>query len=99
MSDALRVESAAGGIRLSGRLGYGNAGADFTRVVSAVPRGLNVAADVSALEQADSATLAVLLACAAHAAAGGGAFTVRGASAGLRALARLGEVEGLLGIA
>lgn len=99
MSDALRVESAAGGIRLSGRLGYGNAGAAFITLLNAVPPGSRVTADISALGQADSATLAVLLACAAHAAAGGGAFTVRGASAGLRALARLGEVEGLLGIA
>lgn len=98
MSDALRVESAAGGIRLSGRLGYGNAGAAFITLLNAVPPGSRVTADVSALGQADSATLAVLLACAAHAAADGGVFTVCGVADDLRALARLGEVGSMLGI-
>ena len=53
--------------------------------------------DLSALLDADSATLAVLIAWSAHARTRGVALHYRNAPQGLRNLAKLCEVDGLLG--
>ncbi|MFZ1837923.1 MAG: STAS domain-containing protein, partial [Dokdonella sp.] len=54
--------------------------------------------DVAELHSADSVTLAVLLAWAAHARRNGGSLAFLHASSRLRAIAHLGDAEALLGL-
>jgi ABC-type transporter Mla MlaB component len=54
--------------------------------------------DLSSLADADSATLAVLIAWSAQARARGAALRYLNAPAALRNLARLSDVDGLLGL-
>lgn len=100
MSEALRIERVdATRTRLSGALGFAEAGTASRRYDELFGSGDGaVALDVAGLQRVDSATLAVLLAWTARAAEGGRSLQVTGASPGLRALARLCDVEPLLGM-
>lgn len=99
--DLLRIERVdATRVRVSGALGFTEAAAAYGRYgeVSAGTDG-PIELEVDGLRHVDSATLAVLLAWAARAARGGRALRLSGVPADLRALARLCDVEPLLGIA
>jgi phospholipid transport system transporter-binding protein len=88
-----------GTLRVSGAISFANA----ARALSQAPRltraGTALDIDLSALENADSATLAVLIAWAAAVKKRGAELHYRRAPQGLRNLARLCDVEGLLGFA
>lgn len=101
MTQALHIERVdAGHVRVAGRLGFAEAAAALARGDELSAGGSReVAIDASGLQQADSATLALLLAWAAHARARGVALRFTHASDGLRALARLCDAEPLLGLA
>ncbi|MGA9422972.1 MAG: STAS domain-containing protein [Rhodanobacteraceae bacterium] len=90
--------SADGGVRITGALGFANAGALLPQGIAFTSRGRTTDVDLSGLTDADSATLALLLAWSARATQIGGRLRYRGAPVGLRALARLAEVEPLLGL-
>lgn len=95
---ALRIERVgAAEVRVGGRLGFAEASVALARGRELLDgtRG-DVAVDVAGLEDIDSATLAVLLAWAAHARQVGAALHFRGVPAGLAALAHLCDVEPLL---
>lgn len=97
----LRIERVdATRVRVSGALGFVQAAAAYGRYgeVSGTAGG-PIELDVGGLRGVDSATLAVLLAWAARAARGGRTLHLSGVPADLRALARLCDVEPLLGIA
>jgi phospholipid transport system transporter-binding protein len=87
----------AGRLTVSGRLGFGNAAAALPRLAAATGSGDAIAIDLAGLDDADSATLAVLLALAAHATQRGARLDYRNIPEDLRALARLAEVESLPG--
>ncbi|MGA8277914.1 MAG: STAS domain-containing protein [Rhodanobacteraceae bacterium] len=87
-----------GGVRITGALGFANAGALLPRGIAFTSRGQTTNVDLSGLTDADSATLALLLAWSARATQVGARLRYRGAPDGLRALARLAEVEPLLGL-
>lgn len=101
MSDALRIERVeAGRIRVAGALGFAEAGNALKRgddLFAGDPRVVEV--DVAGLQHVDSATLAVLLAWAARAAARGVRLRLAGVPTSLQALAHLCDAEPLLGIA
>jgi phospholipid transport system transporter-binding protein len=100
VSTALAIErTRPGEVRVGGRLGFAEASAALARSSEVVEAGRDVAVDVAALAGVDSATLAVLLAWAARARAAGGSLRYVAAPDGLRALARLCDSEGLLGLA
>jgi len=99
VSTALAIErTRPGEVRVGGRLGFAEAGAALARSGEVVEGGREVAVDIAALAGIDSATLAVLLAWAARARAAGGSLRYIAAPDGLRALARLCDSEGLLGL-
>jgi len=75
-----------GTLRVTGAITFANAA-----------RALNI--DLAALEDADSATLAVLIAWSAQARRRGAALRYQRAPQGLRNLARLCDVDALLGFA
>ena len=89
---------AAGTLRLRGVISFVNAAQAFASPPQA---GQHAAAaldvDLAALESADSATLAVLVAWSAAARKRGTALRYLRAPQGLRNLAKLADVEGLLG--
>jgi len=87
-----------GTLRVSGAISFGNAGRALAYTPQASRPGTPLDIDLSALENADSATLAVLIAWAAAAKSRGSALRYRNAPQGLRNLARLCEVDGLLGL-
>jgi phospholipid transport system transporter-binding protein len=87
-----------GTLRVSGAISYANAARALTQVPQA-PRAGAMEIDLSALENSDSATLAVLIAWAAAVNQRGATLHYRRAPQGLRNLARLCDVEGLLGLA
>ena len=87
-----------GTLRVSGAISYANAARALTQVPQA-PRAGAMEIDLSALENSDSATLAVLIAWAAAVNKRGATLRYRRAPQGLRNLARLCDVEGLLGLA
>jgi phospholipid transport system transporter-binding protein len=97
---ALRIERIdASRARVSGRLGFHEAAAAADRWRELATDGsAEIVADVGALENADSATLAVLLEWAARLQASGRRLRVVAAPAGLAALAHLCGAEGLLGL-
>jgi phospholipid transport system transporter-binding protein len=89
----------AGQARVAGRLGFAEAAAAFRRtgeLLEGAPASLEL--DAADLREVDSATLALLLAWAAHAAHRGTRLRVRPAPQGLHALAHLCGTEALLGI-
>jgi ABC-type transporter Mla MlaB component len=89
----------AGHARVSGRIGFDEAAAAPARGGELYAGGGSaVAVDVGALQDVDSATLAVLLDWAAQARRAGTVLSYTGASAGLRALAQLCDSGPLLGI-
>lgn len=85
-----------GVLRLTGRIGYANAGTLLPIGSKALADGKVTQVDLAGLEGSDSATLAMLLAWAAQAATGKRRLIMSGAPAGLRALARLANAEKLL---
>ena len=98
---ALRIERAgAAAARVSGDLGFADAAAAWSRAGEfLVGAAGELAVDVAGVSNVDSATLAVLLAWAAHARRAGVVLRFRQAPAGLAALAHLCGTESLLGMA
>ena len=97
MATPLAIERVDGGARLRGRLGFDQAAAATPRWRELVGAGAGqVDVDAAGLERPDSATLAVLLAWAAHASAKGTRLRFRNMPDDLLALARLCGTEGLL---
>ena len=88
-----------GTLRVSGAISYANAAQALVHAPQAARAGAPLAIDLSALENADSATLAVLIAWSAQAARRGASLRYQRAPQGLRNLARLCEVDALLGLA
>lgn len=101
VSEALRIERIdATRVRLSGALGFAEAGVAYGRYGELFGEGGgDVELDLAGLQRVDSATLAVLLGWAARAATSGRSLRLSGAPSGLLALAHLCQVEPLLGIA
>jgi phospholipid transport system transporter-binding protein len=87
-----------GAMRLRGAISFANA-AQAARQAPGAPRGATLDLDLAALESADSATLAVLIAWSAAARRRGATLRYRRAPQGLLNLARLTEVDRLLGFA
>jgi ABC-type transporter Mla MlaB component len=80
-------------LQASGSITFDNA----TQVLSRLPEARGpVEVDLSRVADADSATLAVLIAWAAHAHERGGTLRYLNAPAGLRNLARLSDLDALL---
>ena len=88
-----------GTLRVSGAITYSNAARALAYVPQTPREASPVSIDLSALENSDSATLAVLIAWSATARARGGALRYLRAPQGLLNLARLCAVDGLLGFA
>ena len=88
-----------GTLRVSGAITYANAARALAHAPQGVRDGAPLDIDLSALANADSATLAVLIAWSARARARGAALRYLRAPQGLRNLARLCEVDALLGLA
>ena len=88
---------AAGTLRLRGVISFANAAQAFAAPPQALKRGAAQDVDLAALESADSATLAVLIAWSAAACKRGAALRYLRAPQGLRNLAKLADVESLLG--
>lgn len=87
-----------GTLRVSGAITFTNAARALAYVPQTPREGTPVTIDLSALENSDSATLAVLIAWSATAQARGGRLRYLHAPAGLLNLARLCAVDGLLGL-
>ena len=98
MSDsACRLQQPrAGTLALTGTLGFVNAAACHAEVGRALHGGAIAILDLGGLERADSAALACVLAWIADRRAHGGSLQVSALPDGLRALARVCEVEDLL---
>lgn len=90
---------APGVLALSGALVFATAAQALAQARQALARGEIGALDLGSVDAADSAGLAVLLALRRTARAQGVDLELRGLPRSLRALAQLGEVEALLGIA
>jgi phospholipid transport system transporter-binding protein len=88
-----------GTLRVAGAITFSNAARALAHMPQAPRAGSPLAIDLAALENSDSATLAVLIAWSAAARARGGELRYQRAPQGLRNLARLCDVEGLLGLA
>ena len=88
-----------GTLRVSGAITYANAARALRHTPQVVRGGTTLDVDLSALENADSATLAVLIAWSAQANRCGAALRYLRAPQGLRNLARLCDVDRLLGFA
>lgn len=94
-----RVESdTLGTLRVSGAISFGNAARALAQMPQAPRAGTALELDLAALENADSATLAVLIAWSGAAWRHGASLRYRGAPQALRNLAKLCEVDGLLGL-
>ena len=87
-----------GTLRVSGAISYANAGRALVHAPQGTRAGAPLDVDLSALDNADSATLAVLIAWSADARRRGTALRYVRAPQGLRNLARLCEVDQLLGL-
>jgi ABC-type transporter Mla MlaB component len=86
-----------GGLRATGSITFANAGRALAQLPAPAPGGA-MKVDLGALDGGDSATLAVLIAWSAAARRAGSALRYLGVSPGLRNLAKLCEVDGLLGL-
>ena len=82
-------------LRLSGRLDFGNAAAAYPAINARLGAGVT-RIDLGALGQADSATLACLLAWRARSERAGRALAYSAVPESLRALAQVSGVAGLL---
>jgi phospholipid transport system transporter-binding protein len=99
-SGSFRIERAdAAHVRVSGEIGFQNAGDAVARTGELFAGNADVTADLAGLTRADSATLGVLLIWAAAAAVRGVKLRFASAPQGLMALARLCDAEPLLGLA
>lgn len=87
-----------GTLRVSGAISFANAASALAKAPRPVRGGSPLELDLGALQNADSATLAVLIAWAAAAQRNGARLRYRRAPAGLRNLARLCDVDGMLGL-
>ena len=98
MSDsACRLQhSSADTLALTGTLGFANAAACFAEVTRALHADAIAILDLGGLGRADSAALACVLAWIADRRAHGRSLQVSALPDGLRALARVCEVEDLL---
>ena len=90
---------AAGTLRLRGAISFANAAQAFAVPPRELKSGATLDVDLAALESADSATLAVLIAWSAAACRRGTALRYLHAPEGLRNLAKLADVQTLLGFA
>lgn len=90
---------APGTLRLRGTISFTNAAQAYASPPLAPQRGGALDIDLAALENADSATLAVLIAWSAQARRDDTKLRYLHAPQGLRNLAKLADVEGLLGLA
>jgi phospholipid transport system transporter-binding protein len=88
-----------GTLRLRGAISFANAAQALAAPPQAPRQGAALELDLAALESADSATLAVLIAWSAQARRRGATLRYHRVPQGLRNLARLTEVDGLLGLA
>jgi len=88
-----------GTLRVTGAITFANAARALTQAPQALRGGATLNIDLAALEDADSATLAVLIAWSAQARRRGAALRYQRAPQGLRNLARLCDVDALLGFA
>jgi phospholipid transport system transporter-binding protein len=88
-----------GTLRVSGAITYANAGRALLQTPQAPGGGATLNIDLAALEGSDSATLAVLIAWSAQARRRGATLRYLRAPQGLRNLARLCDVDALLGFA
>jgi phospholipid transport system transporter-binding protein len=87
-----------GTLRLRGAISFANAAQALAAPPQVPGSGAALNLDLAALESADSATLAVLIAWSAQAFRRGAALRYHRAPQGLRNLAKLADVEGLLGL-
>lgn len=87
-----------GTLRVSGAISFANAGKALGQAPQVLRNGKALDLDLSALENADSATLAVLIAWSAQARRQGSTLRYLRAPPGLRNLAHLCDVEDLLGL-
>jgi len=87
-----------GTLRVSGAISYANAALALAQAPRAAQAGAPLNIDLSALENADSATLAVLIAWSAQERRCETELRYQRAPQGLRNLARLCEVDQLLGL-
>ena len=88
-----------GTLRVSGAITFANAAQALQHTPQATRDGATLNIDLAALENADSATLAVLIAWSAEARRRGAALRYQRAPQSLRNLARLCDVDSLLGFA
>ncbi|MBL0162770.1 MAG: STAS domain-containing protein [Xanthomonadales bacterium] len=99
MSTSLIVErSPSGDVRVAGRINVDNAAAALAQGKALGEGGKAGLIDITALQSADSVTLAVLLAWAAQARRNGGRLAFVHATSRLRAIAHLSDAEALLGL-
>ncbi len=97
-SGVLRVATNGQGVvAVSGSITFDNA-SEALRAAPRAPRDRALEVDLSALTEADSVSLAVLIAWAAQARASGAGLRYLNAPQTLRNLAHLSEVDGLLGL-
>ncbi len=87
-----------GTLRVSGAISFANAGSALARMPQPGRSGSTMDIDLSALEKSDSATLAVLIAWSAKARRQGVTLRYLRVPKGLQNLARLSNVDGLLGL-
>ena len=85
-------------LKLPPRLTRGEASAELARLQPLLLASEDAVLDASALQDLDTAAIALLLACQRQAGAAGRVLRVAGAPAKLGQLARLYGVEGLLGL-
>jgi phospholipid transport system transporter-binding protein len=90
-------EATPGSIRVSGTLTFANAAAALGVIGKAVARDGRGTLDLSGVTRSDSAGLACVLAVLAGAAEQGRRLTVRNVPEGMRLLASVCEVDGLMG--
>ncbi|WP_276964842.1 STAS domain-containing protein [Metallibacterium scheffleri] len=91
----LEVSVDGDALRLSGRLDFANAAAAYRAISTRLVAGI-VRIDLSALGQADSATLACLLAWRAQSERAGRMLVLSALPESLHALAQVSGVDGLL---
>lgn len=87
-----------GTLRVSGAISFANAASALARMPQPGRSGTTMDIDLSALENADSATLAVLIAWTARAKRQGVTLRFKRVPQGLRNLAHLTEVDTLIGM-
>lgn len=92
-SAPVAAKAVDGGLRVSGPLGFDNARDALATLSSALPSGGSMAVDLSGLQRSDSAGLAVLVEWRAVAARRGVHLRLGQAPEGLRALARLSDLD------